>query len=67
MEHANADSLQCLPLAEDTDTVADTDANTTVFLIGGLPLTASYTAKATAKDPILMRMDQYVLKGRWNR
>ena len=62
MKHANADSLQCLPLAEDTDTVADTDADTTVFRIGGLLLTASYTGAATAEDPILMCVDQYVLQ-----
>jgi len=62
MKHANADSLSCLPLAEDGD--ADTVAFIfTVSLIGGLPITASDIAAATAKDPILMYMYQYVLEG----
>jgi len=62
MKHANADSFSCLPLVEDGD--ADTVAIIfTVSLIGGLPITASDIAAATAKDPILMYAYQYVLEG----
>lgn len=61
-KHANADSLSRLPLAEDDD--ADTIAAIfTVSLIDGLPITASDIATATAKDPTLMRVYQYVLEG----
>ena len=62
MKHANADSLSRLPLDEDDD--ADTVASIfTVSLIGGLPITASDIAAATAKDPVLIRVYQYVLEG----
>ena len=62
MKHANADSLSCLPLAEDDD--ADTVAAIfTVSFINGLPITAADIAAATAKDLILMRVYQYVLEG----
>jgi len=48
IKHANADSLSRLPLAEDDD--ADTVASIfTVSLIGGLLITASDIAAATAK------------------
>ena len=61
MKHANADSLSRLPLAEDDD--ADTVASIfTVSLIGGLPIMASDIAAATAKDPILMHVYQYILQ-----
>ena len=62
MKHANADSLSRLPLIEDdnADTVA---AIFTISLIDGLPIMASDNAAATAKDPILMRVYQYVLEG----
>ena len=62
IKHANADSLSRLPLAEDDD--ADTVASIfTVSLNGGLPITASDNAAATAKDLILMRVYRYALEG----
>ena len=61
--HANADSLSRLPI-EDEEVGSETAATMfKVSLIDGLPITAVDIATATAKDPIIAPVYQYVLEG----
>ena len=61
--HANADSLSRLPI-EDEDLGSEMAAAMfKVSLMDGLPITVVDIATATAKDPIVAPVYQYVLEG----
>lgn len=61
--HANADCLSRLPIQGDED-LEDPVTVFQVSHVDELPVTAQTIAKAKSRDPLLMKVYQYVMEGR---